>query len=104
MGSFALEALKLTQKPKPNCLTFLPTQTLIPPLSLFFVCFPQLLLFVLGGFSSEVELGGPKQGQLQLLQGAITGMKPHHWEQGSVPAFTDTFPGPSCSRHLHRSS
>lgn len=29
-------AFKLTQKYKPNCLTFLPMQTLIPPLSLFF--------------------------------------------------------------------
>lgn len=50
------------------------------------------------------ELGEPEQGQLQLLQGSIIGIKSHHWEQGSVPAVTYTFPGPSCSRCLHKSS
>lgn len=77
---------------------------LVPPLSLFFVCFPQFLLFVSGGFSSMVELSEPEQGQLQLLQSASIGIKSHHREQGSVPAVTYTFPKPSCSKCLHKSS
>lgn len=92
------------KKCKPNCLTFLATQTLVPPLSLCFVCFPQFLLSVSGGFSSIVGLGEPEQGQHQLLQGASIGIKSQHWEQGSVPAVTYTFPGPSCSRCAHKSS